>query len=193
MRKFVIMAAILLLSFSVAFGAGSKMKKHSVITSTSHNYEWDNINFDLDGSTLVITNHGRHYDQVEITEDYELFVNGDRVNLNDDQQILVKDFYIQSMSIVKIAKNMGIEGAKIGVEGAKLGMKAIGGLIKMLLTDYDEDDLDRYLEEESEKIEEKAEVLEEQAEELEEIADELEYLAEEMIEEIPELEELNWF
>ena len=119
-----------------------------------------------------------------------MFINGDKVKLDDEQRVLVKDFYDQSMQIGKIAKEMGLEGAKIGAEGAKLGMKAIGGLIKMLLTDYDEEDLDYYLEAESEKIEERAELLEERAEELEDIADELEYHAEE---EIPKLEELDWF
>lgn len=194
MRKLISLTMVLLMSFSVGFAEGGKRTAQVISGGTAnHQHQWDAIDFDLDGKTLVITNHGRHRGQVEITEKYDLFVNGDKIKLNDEQQVLVKKFYDQSMQIVNIAKEMGLEGARIGAEGAKLGIKAIGGLIKMLLTDYDEEDLDYYLEAESEKIEERAELLEEQAEELEDLADELEYLAEEMIEEIPELEELDWY
>ena len=52
---------------------------------------------------------------------------------------------------------IGIEGGKIGLAGAGLGLKAVAGVFKLLTPGYDEDDLERDMEHEAEKLEKKAE------------------------------------
>ncbi len=86
-----------------------------------------------------------------------------------------------------------MEGLAIGIEGAKLGISAIGRVLRMAFTDYDEDDLERDMERGAEVIEAKAEVLEDRAKELEEMAEDLQDLTYEMCEEIPALTALDWF
>ena len=130
---------------------------------------------------------------MEITEEYELFVNDRQVKLDADQQKLVEEFHVLAIDIVDHGKNLGWEGAKIGVSGAKLGMKAIGRVFKMLFTSYDEDDFERDMERDAEALEARAEKLESKAEIIEKMADDLEYVTEEMFDSIPELSELEWF
>ena len=76
--------------------------------------------------------------------------------------------------------------------GAGMGMKAIGGVFKLLLTSYDEDDLENEMEREESKIERRAEELEDRADELEEKVEDMEDVFDEMFETIPALRELDW-
>ena len=162
----------------------------------NHFSNWDeDISFDLDDGTLIITceQGRRELSVVEFTEDYELFIDGNEIELNDDQRELVHEFYDQSMDIVDYAKEIGWEGAKIGVEGAKLGAKAIGCLFKLLSPNYDSDDMENEIERAAENIEERAERLEEKAEFIEEMVKDLEDISDDMCDKIPELDRLGWF
>ena len=67
------------------------------------------------------------------------------------------------------------------------------GVLKMLFTDYSEDDLEYDVEFASEKIERRAEKLEEQAEDIENMIDDLDYISDDLRDAIPELAELDWF
>jgi len=162
----------------------------------NHIFEYDdNTWFDLEDGSVIITHkeRGEPRSTVEITDAYELYIDDERINLDPDQQALVKEFHVQSVEIVDFAKVIGLEGAKIGVEGAKLGAKAVGSLFKLLLPGYDTDDYENEIEHEAEKIEAKAEILEDKAEVIEEMVDELDDLARDMRSEIPELRKLRWF
>jgi len=151
------------------------------------------FNISLDGSTIVIEQNNGGYGVIEITEDYRLYINGDEIELNEEQTERVEEFYIGCMDIVDYGVAIGLKGARIGIDGAKLGLKAIGGVLKLLFTSYDEDDLERDMDREAAKIEAKAELLEEDAERIEEMAEDLEDIVEEMKDEIPELDRVRWF
>jgi len=188
-------AGLILLGSATTCLAG----RHYSRTITVHNEhfrDWDDdISFDLDDGTLIITHERRDRDRstVEFTEDYRLFIDGDQIDLNDEQQALVKEFYDQSMDIVDYAKEIGWEGARVGLEGAKLGLKAVGCLFKLLSPNYDSDDMEDEIERAAEKIEIKAERLEEKAEFIEELVEDLEYIADDLRDKIPELDRLRWF
>ena len=130
---------------------------------------------------------------MEITEDGELYINDGSVKLDREQQRLVVTYYDLTTDIVRQAKSLGHEGARVGIEGAKLGLKAVGGVFKMMFTSYDGDDLEQDMEWEAERLEKKAERLEEKAEDIEELAEDLERIVEGMNETIPALRELGWF
>ncbi|UCD17274.1 MAG: DUF2884 family protein [Candidatus Zixiibacteriota bacterium] len=191
MKKLAIVLFISVLAFASAGAEGGKCQNYAL--SHHHIDHWDDVDLRFDGGTIVMIHNGYPRSRIEITEDYELYINGDHIRLNDEQQELVKEYYLHCTEIVEYAREIGIEGAKIGFDGAKIGLKAVGGILRMLLTDYDEDDLERDLEIDTEHLEARAEALEDWAEEIEEMAEDMEELAEEMTDEIPELEELDWF
>ena len=194
-RTLVLLTALLAVGLVNSVYAG---RNHDLNISVCGNHVFesdDNTWFDLEDGSVIITHkeRGEPRSIVEITDSYELYIDDERINLNPEQQALVKDFHVQSMEIVEFAKVIGLEGAKIGIDGAKLGAKAVGCLFKLLLPGYDTDDYENEIEHEAEKIEVKAEILEEKAEVIEEMANELDDLSRDMRSEIPELHQLSWF
>lgn len=151
----------------------------------------DNISIDFEDDILIMTNHHKR-DIVEITPNYDLIVNGDKVEIDDHQRGIVKEFYMNMSDLVESAKAVGAAGAKIGIEGASLGLSALGKVFRLLDADYDTDDLEREVEREARAIEKKAESLEKEAEKIEWMADDLEDLYDNMEREIVEIRDLNW-
>jgi cell division protein ZapA (FtsZ GTPase activity inhibitor) len=190
-KRAILFVVIALFMFSAVSASPPRHSKHS----DAHWYKSsdNNISMDFDDGTLVITNRGRNKGKVEITKDYELYVNGRRVQTNDEQRELLREYYKSVEDLVDYAAEVGFEGAKIGAQGAEIGIAAVAGLFHLLSSDYDTDDLERELERKSDRLEMKAERLEEKAEALEEQAEELEELADELNDEIPELHRLRWF
>ncbi len=148
--------------------------------------------FDMDDGVLVIEDD-ESGDIVEINEEYELYINGRKIKTSPAGDKLLKEFYVGYEELMDEAKAIGLEGAKIGIEGARIGLKAIGGVFKVIFTSYDGEDLERDMERAAEKIEAKAERLEDRAEEIEDMAHDLEDIGFDLCEEIPELDELDWF
>jgi hypothetical protein len=150
------------------------------------------VQIDLDDGSLIFT-HEDDDETVEITDTYELIVNGRPVRLNRDQQRLVKEYRDSFEYIVEEAKEIGIEGARVGVQGAKLGVAAALGVLKLLSPDYDSDDLDRDLDRKGRKVDRLASRLEKRADRLERKVDRFEDLHDRLRNEIDELDELGWF
>lgn len=199
MRTLVVSLVTGLFVVGLTSSADAGRKYHRTVSIyQSHFNHWcwdDDISFDLDDGSIIIKHDGRRRDRstVEFTKDYELYIDGERIDLNEEQQLLVREFHEQGMDIVDQAKEIGWEGAKVGIEGAKLGLRAIGCLFKLLSPNYDADDMEEEIERAAEKIEAKAEILEEKAEVIEEMAEELEDIVDDLRDEIPELGRLRWF
>jgi len=191
MRRIIIFLALALFTFSLVSAAPPKCDQDS--KSHWYHHSDDNISMDFEDGSLIITNRGRDRGKVEITEDYDLFVNGRKVKTDKEQRKLLREYYQGVQVLVDHAVDIGLEGAKIGAHGAEIGMAAIAGLFRLLSDDYDTDDYERDMERRADKLEIKAEKLEELAEDLEEEAGELEELADELNDEIPELRRLAWF
>ena len=193
MRKSVIALLFLAFVFSPAFAYDDDCDRY---WSKSHHMQADfleDVDIDIDDGTIILTHNRRPRDKVEITEDYELYVNDRMVATNDEQKELLKDYYDLTMELVEYAKQIGYEGAKIGVSGAAIGLMAVSGVFKALMTDYEFEELEDDLEDEAEELEERAEELEEKAEDLEDIADELADVHDDLRRETPELRDLDWF
>lgn len=155
-------------------------------------FNGDDISIDFEDGTLII--ECEEYDDiVEITEDYELYINGDEIEVDRDQKKLLKKYHDSFEDILDMAEEIGLEGARIGARGAKLGIKAVANIVKLVLEDYDSDDLERELEKEADKIEAQAEKLEKKAEKLEDIADDFEKTHRKLRKSIDELDDLEWF
>jgi hypothetical protein len=182
------LAITVIFTFGSVLAAGSKYEAYN----SPHGY-FDRCSIELDDGSIIMSNNGHREPVIEITEDYELYINGRFIELDDQQRELVAEYYDKCMILVEEAVEIGAWGAKIGLKGAKVGLGAIASLVKILDEDYDWDDYEREIELQAEELEDEAEELEEQAEELEDLADELEEIFEEMEEEIEELGELDWY
>jgi len=191
MRTIIIFIVSVLLSFSSVSASHCKSWKYSACDK--HVACLEDVEVDIDDGTIIFTKKDSDHERVEITEDYELYINGRFVKTNGEQQELVEVYYELYMDIIRQAKKIGYEGAKIGAKGAKIGLKAVAGVLKLLSSDYDSDDLERDLKREARKLEDRAEKLQEKAEKIEEMADELEDVHNELRGRIPELRELDWF
>jgi hypothetical protein len=172
---------------------------HSVSITTDdrgHLMDWDdNTWFEIDDGSVIITHkeRGEPRSTVEITEDHELYVDDKGIDLDPQQQAMVDRFHDDCMELAEQATKIGLEGAKIGLEGAKLGAEAVAGVFRLILPDYDSDDLEAEMERKAGRIEAKAAVLEEKASEIEDMADDLDDQAGDMRRAIPALKELDWF
>jgi hypothetical protein len=152
----------------------------------------DDLDVDIDDGSIIIEERGFGHDEVEITSEHELYVNGKLVKLDKDQQELVGRFYDQTFELIDYATEIGIEGAKIGAQGAAVGIHALTKLFKLLDSDYDTEDYEQEIEAKADELEAKADELDKKADEVEHMADRLEDLFYEMSESIPELRDLNW-
>jgi hypothetical protein len=188
-RIIIPLITLLLLSSSLSAAKVDKVFK----SNFRHSNSLDHVKVEIKNDVLILTCEYDHDLYVEITPDYELYISGKRIDLDRYQRRRVRDYYDHFMEIKERAKEIGLEGAKIGVEGAKIGLLAAKGAMKMLVSDYDQDDFEREIEEKAEQLEGRSEELEELADELEEIADEFEECHGAMKSEIDELDELDWF
>jgi len=193
-RYLLLTLVVILIAYpSLSAGSRNHFVRH-VSWQSDDRLDRSHLEIDLEDGTLVITHEDRRdYSTVEITEKYELYIDGRHVKTDKDQKKLLGEYYELVVGFEDAIIDIGKEGARIGISGAALGLKAVGGVFKLLSPHYDSDDLERDLEREAEKIEVKAEKLERQAEQIEGMVDELDDIARELTREIPELDDLSWF
>ncbi len=170
-----------------------KKQRKNIATLITNQVCLDEAHIDIENDIIVLTCKYDDEQWVEITPDYNLFINGNRVSLDRYQRRLVADYYDNFMDIIEQAKEIGKEGAIIGVKGAKIGIIAAAGALKMMVSDYDSDDIEEDMEEVKLELEERSEKLEEMADDLEETAEDFEDLHFTMKDEIKDLNDLDWF
>lgn len=153
----------------------------------------DRVAISIQHGDVLIYDKDNDDECVEITAENKLYVLDKLVKTNEKQQEMTREYRRMAIAIRREAGRIGMEGAKIGVDGAKIGITAVVGVFKLMLPDYDSDDLDRDMNEASEAIEAKAEGIEKKAEALEETARNLERMQKDMKEAIPALRGLGWF
>ncbi len=209
MRSFIIILGLSLMAFSPATAADNDCGEYSFISNfdcrvVSYDFDcrpWDcvprcdigNYEMEIDDGTIILSPRSRRYSKVKITDDYRLYVNGRKVELDDEQKELVIEFHSLAVQIQEDARKIGKEGAKIGVAGARLGFDALASVFKLLRSDYDTDDLEREIEQKAAEIEACAEKLEARAEKMEQMACELEMIEEKMERKILEMRKRDSF
>ena len=201
MRRFLSFLIVAALLTGPAATAGDyhhdyKYDKHEQDSEISINsfssWEIDEAEFQIDDDRLVITPRYATGDEIVMTKDRRLIVNGRDVSLDSREQALVGEFYDLTYQIRNEAKAVAFEGVKLGLKGARLGVKAVGGVLKLLFTGYDEDEFEYDMELAAEKLEREGESLEKRAETVEDLVEHWEEVGEELIESVPELERMDW-
>lgn len=153
----------------------------------------DHTAISVDHGDVLIYDKNNEDDLVEITEDNKLYVQDKLIRTNPDQQALTQEYRERMIHIKREVDKIAYEGAKIGLDGAKIGLKAVVGVFRLILPDYDSEDLKRDMNEESSKIEAKAKILEARANVVDSSVVELEKLHYKLRDKIPELKKLDWF
>ena len=162
------------------------------IDSSDGPFRGEDISIDIEDGLLTIECED-YDDTIEITEENRLYVNGREIETGRKEKKLLRSYYHQYEDIVEYAGEIAAEGARLGVKGASLGLKAVANIVKLVLDDYDSDNLQRDMEKESEKIERAARKLEKKAEKLEDVAEDFEETHEKLRRSIDELDDLEWF
>lgn len=193
-----VLLLLLAAAFLITFPAMAHDERCSVshdghsVTVHSGNFIDDGVEIDFEDGSIFLTNRFHRGDEVEITRDHELIVNGDKITLSPDEAEMVAAFYDETHELIEQAKEIGLKGARVGVEGAKVGLKAVNGVLKAMFTSYTLDDMERDIEREAAKVEAQAEKLEVEASILEEQAEEVESLYDDMFRDINALRDLEW-
>jgi len=190
MKKFALIPIMIICLILPTINSASAGKYHRDCDEDP--FRGDDISVDIDDGVIII--ECEDYDDiVEIDEDYQLFINGREIKTDSKEKRLLRNYYHQFEDITEYAMEIGAEGARIGVKGASLGLKAVANLVKLVLEDYDSDDLERDMEKEADKIEKAAKRLEKKAEKLEDVAEDFKRTHRKLRRSIDELDELEWF
>ncbi len=193
MKAKIIGLVALALLIAAPVSAHSHRHNHNTINfRTFHSWETNNASWRLRDGDIIISNLDGRDQTVRVTEEGALYVNDEPVKLTAEQQTQMKEFRDLTYEVTDDARAIAKEGVRIGLKGARLGLKAVGGVVKMLLTNYTEDDLDRDLDAEAAKLDVWADALEKKADLIEEKVDRVEALGEQLKAEIPELNQLDW-
>ncbi|MEZ5360461.1 MAG: hypothetical protein R3F48_16735 [Candidatus Zixiibacteriota bacterium] len=156
-------------------------------------------------------------EEIKVTEDAGLYIDGDEVSLTEKQKQLVSTFYAESKDVMELGAKMGELGGKMGAIGGRMGtigamigtraaFQARASLAASLSEYYDDDDDEKYeeyeeaYEEYMDKLEEKMDRLEEQMEEsedkmdalsdrMDDLGDKMEELGDQMEEETDQMED----
>ena len=192
MRNSAILGAALLAAAMFFSANASAGEHHHWHCNHDELFRSHDVEVSLDDGSITFTEKETD-ETVQITEECELMVNGSTVRLDRSQQRLVEKYYDRFADLTEDAIEFGKDAAKIGVDGAKLGVYAMFGVLKLLSSDYDSDDLEADLEVKGDKIERMAKRIEKRGAKLEKRAESLKCLHGELRHEIRELDELEWF
>ena len=179
----------LVLAFSMVLSAGAYARR---VCTDDNDRVFNDMSIDLEDGTLVI----EHEDEdwiVEITEDYKLYVNGDKIKTDRQQKKLLRSYYRDYEDIEELAEEIGRDATEIGVAGVKLGASAVACVAKLLLEDFDCKDMEIELDIDEKKIEKMAKKIEKKADKIEDLADDLEKTHKKLRRSIPELGDLEDF
>ena len=172
MRLLVTVSLATILIFSSLYAVDPPKSKSSSVCL-------ENIAIDFENGALVITPRSGENFKVEITDDDELFINGRKISTSSEERELLGEYRHDMSYLIHRAE-------EIGIEGARIGLYAVSGLVEVVCTDLELEDLEAELESESNK-------LENEAKELEDLSTRLEDLHYELKERISELQELRTF
>ena len=194
MKKTMLLAAACLLVVTAATGVDARHRSRcddeDRIFRDGHHVEMD-----LEDGELVIEND-RLDEDVTITEDRELFVNGRRVETDRRTKRLLDRYVRQHEQLEAEAAKLGVEAAEMGAMGAKIGALAVAKVCRAFCGDDDDDDLEDLedeIDERQEEIDRLTDKIEKKAEKVEGIADDVKRTHRKLRRAVPELEDLDWF
>lgn len=186
MKKFLTLTIISLLVFNLALA-----HEETCFDIDDTPVQLNGKKYDFQKDCIKIYPKEKYGEEITITEDYILYVDYERIDIDDAARRLLKIYYHEIHNIRDEAIKIGIAGAKIGLSGAKLGITAVASLPLLIFGGADE--FEAKMETAGEELEMKGEELERRGDLLEKQADDLENLENELKERVDELDQLFWF
>ena len=189
--KFATKIILILFAFSAYLSADDGTRQ--IFKHVEMNINHDNYVLFEDNSLIICDRYTDEY-LAEISEDYELFIKGRKVKINDKQQKLLEEYYTAQYNLFDSRNLIGAKGVQIGIQSAGLALKAVGGAFVLIANGFDEQAGEKFedeMEYESEKIGEVAEELEKEAEEFEHKIYIVNKVEREIRKEIDELDEID--
>lgn len=188
-----LVAMVALAALALPAGPAAAGHRHGEKHRISVGHDHDGQQVDLEDGWLLFRHDDHPREEVAISADGDLEVNGEAVRVDARDREALREFHLGFVEILDSATALGEEAAEVGVAGAALGAKALAKVIRLLDEDYDEADLEREMDAEEAKIEAVAAKLEAKGEAIEELADEWEADGRALKRRIPELREIDWF
>jgi len=153
----------------------------------------ENVKVYLRNGTVYILDGDFDENRLKITRDNRLYVDDTYVTTDTVGQRLTHEYHDLVFQIMRDTKKIGIEGAKMGLRGAGIGAKAVVGVMRMLLPNYDSHDFERDMDAAAAKLEARAKGLEEKGALIDEKIERLKETHLKMKNRIPALKDLEWF
>ena len=157
-----------------------------IVSDSNYSNEIDShfvLDFE-DGSVILKKMEGSRI-LFEITDDSQLFINHNHVELTAQQQRLINNYYNLAKKFCLESERLGIEGAKVSVEGALVGLQSVSGTIEIFLSNG----FERGIGNRASRIERKADRLSMDALKLQANIDKLQGVHQRLKGEFPELSE----
>jgi len=157
------------------------------------------LKIEFDDNCKLFRKHGdiivqsEDEEEVAISEDGELWVNGHKVRVRRSERKLLIEYHELAMSLLDRCEDIAEQGVKLGLKGAVLGIKAATGVFKILLPGYSTEDYEKDVEKAAKKLEKKAEKIEDKGDKLQAMSEQLQDIHDELREKIKELDDLDWF
>jgi hypothetical protein len=190
MRKILtILVVMVVLLVPMLATAGHHHHGHCRGTLMSHE-----TSMDIEGDLLTITNDDR-YDgwEVVISDDGDLEVNGDRIEVDGKSRKLLKKFFRETAKLEEQADLIAEDSEELAEDATAYAAAAVRKALRSLNDEEDDDELQAEFAELKDDFEGRSELIEKLGDEIGEQANRIKDLAEELQERIPELEELEWF
>ncbi|MHB2147866.1 DUF2884 family protein [Calditrichota bacterium LG25] len=154
----------------------------------AQNMGLDDFNIELDEKNILIKLDSAPWTEIKITENSDLLINGERIDLDRREQKLVAEYYDQTMALIQNAKKLGFESVKLALEAiAKTSLYGISALVGEVFGDYDAEE---ELEKVTEEMDKKARSLELRGKKLEKMGDQLQKLHAELFWNVKPLRQL---
>ena len=80
----------------------------------------------FDDESLIVCDRETDVYLVEITPDFDLYVETEKIEMDERQKGIVKDYYEAQYILFSTRNSIGAKGVQIGIEGVELAVTAVG-------------------------------------------------------------------
>ncbi|NOX36157.1 MAG: YggN family protein [Calditrichaeota bacterium] len=162
----------------------SELERHAAVKK--ERITIGNLKINLEGDQLVLSCSGGD-DEVRISAEYELMVNGETVPLSPMQEKQLAEFYDDTWYMIDEALRIARTGVEIGLRGAGVGFRTLVEALKAVFSGGGEEAIEAAVENQTRGLVAQANRLKARAEQIESRANRLQIQWTELVRAIPEL------
>ena len=162
---------------------------HTAVLHQSHH-----SSFEVDGDQVILVQHDKHSsDEVIISRNGDLEINGDRIKTDGKSRKMLKKFYKEAVILEEKADLIAEDATELAGNATAFAAVTVMKALRSFSDDEDLEDKLEDLEDTEMDFEEQAERIGEMGDEIGERADRLVDLADDLCDRVAELDDLDWF